>query len=253
MKLINYELQDIIEYRNNEVNLQRKNNTNRDERIESETNFRHKFMRIVLKGLERLRWPPSLEAFSDPLDNLFHDNDTFYNAIEFLLEVGISKSSSIRIRLKQKQEEEQEAMKYDEDNYNNIDNSLNNIDNTKVYDEISFASNSTQSTIIGNNHNKKKDDKIKISPNRSLNNSKALKTTVPGLGIEFIGNSSNNNNNNNNNLKQSAILSARDDSNNDFVSIDESRPTSSNFSKVSSSRRNTANSFNNNIANRPKD
>ena len=47
------ELQELLEQHNNNINIQRKANinSNRDERIESETIFRNKFMRIVLKGI----------------------------------------------------------------------------------------------------------------------------------------------------------------------------------------------------------
>ena len=188
-------------------------------------------MRLVLQGLERLRWPPSLVAFSDPLDSLVNDNDTFYNAIEYILEVGISKSSSIRLRIKEKQKEEEEnAKKYDN---HDIDDS--NVDTTKIYDDISFASNSSQSTTI---HNKKTDDKIKKSNNfntKSLSTSKFSKTSIPGLGIEVIDSHTKHNN-----LNDISIISSRSDANSDIFNYDDSRPgsSSSNYSKVS--RRSTA-------------
>eukprot|EP00598_Pedospumella_elongata_P001809 CAMPEP_0184971454 /NCGR_PEP_ID=MMETSP1098-20130426/3685_1 /TAXON_ID=89044 /ORGANISM="Spumella elongata, Strain CCAP 955/1" /LENGTH=122 /DNA_ID=CAMNT_0027493579 /DNA_START=1 /DNA_END=366 /DNA_ORIENTATION=- len=50
-------------------------------------------MRIVLSALTRLKWPPSLEAFADPLDSLFNDPATFRDAAQFLLKVAIPVTS----------------------------------------------------------------------------------------------------------------------------------------------------------------
>ena len=89
----NDELVDLTEERNRESSIQKKGGSSREVRIEAETEYRTKFMRIVLGGLTRLRWPPSLEAFSDPMDALLHDNSSFLNALEFLLRVAIPASN----------------------------------------------------------------------------------------------------------------------------------------------------------------
>lgn len=88
----NEELIDLNEERNAESALQKSQAVSREIRLESETVFRTKFMRIVLSGLSRLKWPPSQEAFSDPLDSLFNDPSTFRNAAEFLVRVAFPSS-----------------------------------------------------------------------------------------------------------------------------------------------------------------
>lgn len=61
------ELVELLEHRSTVLNEQRKsststndnnNNINRETRIESEKNFRTKFMRIILSALTILQWPP---------------------------------------------------------------------------------------------------------------------------------------------------------------------------------------------------
>lgn len=62
----------------------------REVRAEYETTFRTNFLRKVLDCLTKLKWPPSLEAFSDPLSDLFHDAATCHNAMEYLLRVALA-------------------------------------------------------------------------------------------------------------------------------------------------------------------
>lgn len=59
----------------------------KETKMEYEMEFRTGFMSAVLKGLERIRWPPSMEAFSDPMNDLLHAKDVIYDAIDFLLNV----------------------------------------------------------------------------------------------------------------------------------------------------------------------
>jgi len=59
-------------------------------RSEYETSFRTNFLRKILDCLVKLRWPPSLVAFSDPLTDLFHDSATCHNAMEFFLQVALN-------------------------------------------------------------------------------------------------------------------------------------------------------------------
>ena len=87
------QLVDLNEERNAESSLMKRENTSREIRLESETVYRTKFMRIVLSALTRLKWPPSLEAFADPLDSLFNDPATFRDAAQFLLKVAIPVTS----------------------------------------------------------------------------------------------------------------------------------------------------------------
>ncbi len=91
----NEQLVDLNEERNSESSLMKRENTSREIRLESETVYRTNFMRIVLSALTRLKWPPSLEAFADPLDSLFNDPATFRDAIQFLVKVAIPTTSQV--------------------------------------------------------------------------------------------------------------------------------------------------------------
>lgn len=83
------ELAVLNDDRNAESALQKKNNVEREVRVESEKNYRTSFMRVVLSGLTKLRWPPSQEAFSDPIDLLFNDDASFLDAVRFLSQVAL--------------------------------------------------------------------------------------------------------------------------------------------------------------------
>lgn len=85
----NEDLIDLNEQRCEESADQKRNGASKEERIESESAFRTKFMRIVLAGLTALKWPPSQEAFSDPLDALFNEAGVFHDAALFILQVGV--------------------------------------------------------------------------------------------------------------------------------------------------------------------
>lgn len=63
----------------------------REIRNELENSYRSKFLQVVVKALTRLQWPPTLEAFSNPLNDLFDDNEVIHSAIKYLLEIGTSK------------------------------------------------------------------------------------------------------------------------------------------------------------------
>jgi len=60
----------------------------REARLEAERIYRTSFMRIILAGLTKLRWPPALEAFSDPLDSLLHDRAVILSAFSYILKFG---------------------------------------------------------------------------------------------------------------------------------------------------------------------
>jgi hypothetical protein len=61
----------------------------RENRKEAESTFRTDYMRIVLNCLVKLRWPPGLEAFSDPLQDLFDNTAICHEAMAYILEVGV--------------------------------------------------------------------------------------------------------------------------------------------------------------------
>lgn len=83
------ELAALNDDRNAESAFQKKQGVAREDRVESEMGYRTKFMRIVLSGLTKLRWPPTQEAFSDPIDLLFNDDTSFIDAVRFISQVGL--------------------------------------------------------------------------------------------------------------------------------------------------------------------
>jgi hypothetical protein len=86
-----------MEIRNQELQLRRTTSENREEWKERNSNFKTSFMRIIIDGLTFLRWPPSLVAFSDPLEMLLSDPK---DAIAFILEFGIPQEMNRHNRLK---------------------------------------------------------------------------------------------------------------------------------------------------------
>jgi hypothetical protein len=61
-----------------------------ESRKENEMLNRTKYLRIIINGLTRLRWPPALEAFSDPLHDLMNDRDTFISALLYIHKVAVA-------------------------------------------------------------------------------------------------------------------------------------------------------------------
>lgn len=62
---------------------------------DEEMEFRTSFLRIVIAALTKLRWPPALEAFSDPIDSLFNDNMAVLDAYKYILTVGFPATASL--------------------------------------------------------------------------------------------------------------------------------------------------------------
>jgi hypothetical protein len=62
----------------------------KEQRIEIENIFRSNFLKIILTGLTKLSWPPSLIPFSDPLNDLFNDNTIVLSAMEYLAKISAS-------------------------------------------------------------------------------------------------------------------------------------------------------------------
>eukprot|EP01035_Chromulina_nebulosa_P034647 gene34647-46506_t len=62
--------------------------TNKEFVTDEEIEFRTSFLRIVLAALTKLRWPPALEPFGDPIGSLFNDNAVVLDAYKFILNVG---------------------------------------------------------------------------------------------------------------------------------------------------------------------
>ena len=66
-----------------------------DERKEAEMLHRTRFLRIVITGLQRVRWPPALEAFSDPLEDLMNDREVFVDAVQYLHRLAVAPSQGV--------------------------------------------------------------------------------------------------------------------------------------------------------------
>jgi len=63
-------------------------------KAEQDAEFKTAFLRVVVDALVVLRWPPALEAFSDPLGLLMDDKAAMLAAIAFLLDKGVLAASS---------------------------------------------------------------------------------------------------------------------------------------------------------------
>lgn len=83
------EMDAMIEKREEEIFRLRKVNAEREKKLEYERAFRTDFMRFALRGLEDLKWPPTMEAFSDPFDSFFNDQAFFIDAVSHIVDVGI--------------------------------------------------------------------------------------------------------------------------------------------------------------------
>jgi hypothetical protein len=80
-----HELGEMLERRSKEVTLERTAGSDRKDRIASEQAHRRAVHECVLRGLEALRWPPAMQAFSNPLQDLIDDPFVKLNAIDYLL------------------------------------------------------------------------------------------------------------------------------------------------------------------------
>jgi hypothetical protein len=81
-------LLNILEDRNKEVAERRAKGLNSAVKgeafLEKEAIFKTKFVREVIAGLERVKWPTASIPFSDPLNDLLQDDSTFVDAIDYL-------------------------------------------------------------------------------------------------------------------------------------------------------------------------
>ena len=63
-------------------------------KAEQDAEFKTAFLRVMVEALVVLRWPPALEAFSDPLGLLMDDKAAMLAAIAYLLDKGVLAASS---------------------------------------------------------------------------------------------------------------------------------------------------------------
>lgn len=89
-------LLDLIDQRSKDLAQRRQlGPLKKDERIAFEETFRVKFLEILIQGLEKIKWPPAIEAFSNPLPGLQGEKWVFIDAINFMLKILYPQSSSI--------------------------------------------------------------------------------------------------------------------------------------------------------------
>jgi hypothetical protein len=87
-------LLDLQERKSHVLSKLKKEMKENNSRIEIESNYRTSVVRVFLDALERYSWPPTKEAFSDPLNDLMVNNDLFLEAIDFLISLEFSSSIS---------------------------------------------------------------------------------------------------------------------------------------------------------------
>lgn len=78
---------DLLEAKSAKIVQWKKAAVTKDERVAYESSFRQHFLQVMLDGLEKLRWPPAMEAFSNPLPALSDDKAVFLSAVDFILSV----------------------------------------------------------------------------------------------------------------------------------------------------------------------
>ena len=88
---------DLTDLRNQELQRRRSDPKNREKWNDSNANFKTCFLRIIIDGLSLLRWPPSLVAFSDPLEAVLSNPR---DAMAYLLEFGILSETNRHTRVK---------------------------------------------------------------------------------------------------------------------------------------------------------
>lgn len=80
-------LQTYVARRQKELGIERAEGLTRSERVEAEQDHRTRLSRCILEGLEKLRWPPTQLAFSNPLQTLMEDYESKIDAVEYLLDI----------------------------------------------------------------------------------------------------------------------------------------------------------------------
>ena len=74
----------LMEIRKKQVNSEKRAGLDVSSNSESETGYRTAFLRVVIGGLEMMRWPGATAAFSDPLNDLLFDEEVFRQAITYI-------------------------------------------------------------------------------------------------------------------------------------------------------------------------
>jgi hypothetical protein len=80
------EISELLELRNRELSSERSASVSRENRQKSERAFRVELCQRILRGLELLKWPPAIAAFSNPLNDLLEESEVKLSAIEFIVQ-----------------------------------------------------------------------------------------------------------------------------------------------------------------------
>lgn len=80
-------LSELLEEKSASLANWRRTNTAKEVKLRYEHQFRNDFLRVMLTGLEKMRWPPTLEAFTNPLPGLQDDKSFFLEAIDYVVSI----------------------------------------------------------------------------------------------------------------------------------------------------------------------
>ena len=76
-------------------------NLSREERLEAEKIYRSRFFQIIVKALEKLRFPPTLQPFAEITTDLYHDPTLVRSAMAWLMSVGLPEGAQSPSRFAQ--------------------------------------------------------------------------------------------------------------------------------------------------------
>ena len=79
-------LQDLNEKRARNISLLRTQNDSRELRKQYEEEYRHHFLELIISVLTELQFPPTQEAFANPLQNLREDVEFKHRAMLYMLQ-----------------------------------------------------------------------------------------------------------------------------------------------------------------------
>jgi hypothetical protein len=120
----------LIEQRHNQYSIWKKNpdQVSKEKKQEFEIEFRTNFMSIVLKILERIKWPTAMIPFSDPMHDLLHTKEIIYDAISFMLQILYPSKIQEKSSQQRTQEQNQQQTENDEEQENEIEEDHRNQD-----------------------------------------------------------------------------------------------------------------------------
>jgi hypothetical protein len=123
----------------------------REDRKQIEADYRHSFLNVVLNACSEMAWPPTKEAFSNPLALLTDDIQYKLSAMSHLLDCGFPTNSNIRAVIDSPKQDKR------------LQSSGDSISDSPHYEKTQSASSkpTLQTT-----------DRVRSSTNRSIDNNK---------------------------------------------------------------------------------